>query len=886
MNPIILNEALNRLMADYAFKKSKSWLQQGKCPTCGQKELFASAEAPWVIKCGRLNNCGHESSLRDLYPDLFESWSDRFKSDDKNPNAAADAYLKEARGFDLTKIKGLYTQEHYYNRDLNIGSATVRFTLADGYWERIIDKPERFKPRKANFKYGWNYEGLWWTLPNTNFIDAKEIWITEGIFNTIALEHNGIRSASILSSSNYPYTALKALAEQCLANNKPRPTLVWAMDNDPAGHKAIEKFIDRANKDGWQNLVVQAPHKTNGKTQDWNDLHLLNKLNVKDIELYRYYGNLLTAKTPTEKALLIYKHTERRVFTFDFKHRLYWFELDFKAYEKRVQELRNDETIDQEKINDIREESLTSSGIVTEIANCCPIPLYFLENKLTDESWYYFRITFSGGKQIKNTFTGAQLSSNSEFKKRLLSIAAGALYTGNGTQLDNFLRYKVENIKTVETIDFIGYSKEYHAYIFNKLAVKDGKTYNLNNEDYFEVGKTNLKSLNQSVCLDINTQLKDFDASFINNLYSCFGDKGIIALAFWLGSFFAEQIRSHQQSYPFLEIVGEPGAGKTTLIEFLWKLAGRTGYEGFDPSKSTLSGRSRNMAQVANLPIVLMEGDRDEDSKAKKFDFDELKSLYNGRSPRALGIKNSGNETYEPPFRGTVVIAQNAEVNGSDAILERIIHLHFTRGQQQTRELAKALAKMDVSKLSGFMLKAITKEKDILKIILEHTPRYEHLLNSSEQIKNVRLSLNHSQMMALIDALDLVIPIDDALKKSAKSTLVDLAIERQKRINQEHPIIQQFWEVYDYIESRRDKPTLNHAHHNKDYIAINLNHFAEEALASKQPLGDLTELKRILPTSVRFRFIESNRVISSNIHQNGDKPRSIKCWIFKKPQII
>jgi hypothetical protein len=50
------------------------------------------------------------------------------------------------------------------------------------------------------------------------------------------------------------------------------------------------------------------------------------------------------------------------------------------------------------------------------------------------------------------------------------------------------------------------------------------------------------------------------------------------------------------------------------------------------------------MAQIGNLPIVLMEGDRDEGSHAKKFDFDELKSLYNGRSPRAIGIKNSGNE--------------------------------------------------------------------------------------------------------------------------------------------------------------------------------------------------------------------------------------------------
>lgn len=64
-------------------------------------------------------------------------------------------------------------------------------------------------------------------------------------------------------------------------------------------------------------------------------------------------------------------------------------------------------------------------------------------------------------------------------------------------------------------------------------------------------------------------------------------------------------------------------------------------------------------------------------SHARKFDFDELKALYNGRSPRAIGLKTSGTETYEPPFRGSIVISQNATVNANDAVLQRIIHLHF-----------------------------------------------------------------------------------------------------------------------------------------------------------------------------------------------------------------
>src|SRR5690606_33234996 len=98
--------------------------------------------------------------------------------------------------------------------------------------------------------------------------------------------------------------------------------------------------------------------------------------------------------------------------------------------------------------------------------------------------------------------------------------------------------------------------------------------------------------------------------------------------AFWLGSLFAEQIRANQKSFPFLEIVGEAGAGKSTLIEFLWKLCGRRDYEGFDPSKATLAARARNFSQVSNLPVVLIESDRDQDqgAKQKQFDWDELKT--------------------------------------------------------------------------------------------------------------------------------------------------------------------------------------------------------------------------------------------------------------------
>ena len=68
---------------------------------------------------------------KELFSDIFEHWSKRYAEDMKtNPHAAADAYLAHARGFDVARLAGCYTQETYHDRARNLVSATVRFPLA------------------------------------------------------------------------------------------------------------------------------------------------------------------------------------------------------------------------------------------------------------------------------------------------------------------------------------------------------------------------------------------------------------------------------------------------------------------------------------------------------------------------------------------------------------------------------------------------------------------------------------------------------------------------------------------------------------------------------------------------------------------------------------
>lgn len=894
MNPSLHSQVTSRLLRDYGFKEKRGGekLESGQCPSCGKKTLWAFGSAPWVVRCNRLNHCGAELHIKDLYPDLFESWSDRFQPTPENPKASADAYMRDARGFDLEKVHEWYTQESYYSHELKIGSATVRFSLAPGvYWERIIDQAHRFGDRKATFQ--GSYGGMWWQPPGLNLSDAEELWIVEGVFDNIALFHHGIAAVSAMSCTNYPALALRGLAEQCAANSKPRPKLVWALDGDKAGTRYAKQWLKRSREEGWE-ASIAVPKQAGSKKRDWNDLHQLNKLEAQDVSEYRYLGDLMAAPSAAEKARLIYRRTSMSQFAFDFDSKLYWFKIDLDALTREMDAVRSAHA-DMEE-DEIRDEAMLKAGTVTNIATCLPTVLYYQANAATDEAWYYFRVGFPHESEpAKNTFSSSQIASAVEFKKRLLAVAPGAFYTGSTGQLDAYLKEQMHRIKSVQTIDFVGYTKEHGCYVYADIAVKEGKLYSLNDEDFFDVGRLSIKTIGGSAGLSINTDLKALDYGWLELLWRAFGAKAIVALAFWLGSLFAEQIREgegiKQKSFPFLEVVGEPGAGKSTLIEFLWKLCGRRDYEGFDPSKSSLAARARNFAQVSNLPVVLIEGDRGEDgAKVKGFDWNELKTAYNGRSTRARGVKNGGNETYEPPFRGSVVISQNAEVNASEAVLQRIVHLYFDRAGQSadTFAAARALEQMPVEDVSAFLLSAILKEKDVLRLFAERMPFYQEKLAANPEVKHQRLVKNHAQIMALVDCLTAVVPLPRDYRDAAQTQLVRMAVERQQAIGADHPMVQEFWELYDHIESAEDdNAVLNHAR-GDSVIAISLRHFEQVANDRRLNLPPLTELKRVLKTSRARKFIEL-RVVNSAInarfnaeHTHAPKrPDTVKCWVFE-----
>lgn len=895
-------EVLRRIERDFELKHmtGTNYMRKGKCPahSCGKKTLYTFHDSPWMLICGRPEKCGHRVHVKELYDDLFNDWSKTAPATAENPTATARAYLEFARGFRLDLIEGWFTQENYWSRDINAGSATVRFPLEKGgYWERLIDRPERFGKQKARFKPGESYKGVWWCPPSVDLLEVDELWVVEGIFDAIALLHHDTAAVSMMSSAPFPAESLQALIKLRTEAGKRLPRLVWALDNEPVARANMRRWAKEARELGFTCKAAVIPQR-GGKKTDWNDLHQRWAFiegaddRAKRIELdlkeARHEGDLLLAESAEEKGLLMYDWAPKAEFSFSFKSRLYWFKFDMEKYDRTLRDLEESERIEDKQLNDKqrREKALRQSGSVVRIANCYFQALYYMRNELTDEAWYYFRVERPDGPAIKSTFSAAQLSSAPEFKKRLLNVANGAMYTGSPLQLERMLEPQLDRLKTVNTIDWIGYSREHGAYVFNDLAIAGGKVYKLNEEDFFDVGALSIKSQSQSPVLQINTDLSGYDERWFDVFWRCFGARGVVVLAWWLGALTVEQIRQVQKSFPFLELVGEPGAGKSTIVELFWKLVGRMEYEGFDPSKATPASRARNFAQVGNLPVVLIESEREQQDGApvKHYDWDELKTAYNGRSVRSTGVKNNGNDTREPPFRGALLIAQNNPVKASEPILQRICHVHLTSENHtpQTKQLAEQLERWPIESVSGFLVKALQREQEIVQTVTERTSGYEQELLARPGIRTVRIAKNHAQLLSLVDALALVVPLGEERVALVQQEVARMAEERQQAINADHPTVREFWDLFEFLNGMDDDGALNHSR-KQGYIAVNLNEFVEMAANKRQQVPPLGELKRLLKTSKSPKFVESNKAINSARQTDAfNRAKTVRCWLFQQ----
>lgn len=884
----------------------RKYLRGGTCPSCQKKTLWTWYEEPGLVQCERLNNCGWDETTRNLFPDLFEKLNERYQPTQENPNATADAYLSLIRGFNIDQIKGWYTQSKYWNPNGNRGTATVKFVIDQQRgvtWERFIEDvtitKEDGEAVTRNKHNRGDFKGLWWSPPGFEINEGDEVWLVEGILDAIALALNGIKAVAILSCGTFPSESIKA-------HLKKNVTWVFALDNDHAGRKSLHKHVVRL-RDMGENVTAAMSSISEAK-QDWNDLHNARKLSPTDIDYYRYLGALELAQSYREKAMLMFsRNSARHYFLFDYRNRTYAAHVDqtkldkaFRLFFAGVLQCDADEITEEilksatethaDKLPAANEHAFGQSAKIIEIATFKMDFLYFQQPDNGEDGQYFIRLRFANGSPEQQIpFTGKTLAAAGDFKKAAMHKAPGAQFTGSNNDMDELYRRWMSNpARVVRTLDFIGYDRESGAYVYNEFAVDGGRILELNSESFFQLRRQGVKTT-----VDIRQRLvTKFQADWFSDYVTAYGVKGLIALAWWLGCLYVEQIRAQYRSYPFFAVIGDPGSGKSAMVDFLWKLYGREG-DSFNPNDSTLAGRTRKMSEVANLPVVFNETDNEqqaEERHLRKFNWNTLKDLYDGEFGRVTGVKTQDNQTKQPRFKGGLMALQNPEIDASEAIQTRFCRMWFDCSHHSPagKIAADRLNARSIESCSGFLIHATRQAETILTRFNERFRSHLKQIQAHEKIKLQRIAENHAKLAALVDCLEHLLPdVPNNLIEQAHFEITHMAIERQQALNEDHPIVQQFWAAFDYLDSKpvndqgyivAKENLLNHASEPKAMIAVNLEDFHSRCRRHGLEPIETNELRRWLKTSRKRKFLRNEPV-----HSYWEK-RPVRCWVFERPR--
>lgn len=941
----LYNNLRNRLISDFEFKESAGNLIKGKCPSCGQKSLYTKHNNHWKLYCERLNNCGAVHSLKEIYCHEFEQLKKPEQIIKKNvattanPKATAIAYLEQVRGLEVNAFINDFDQGAYFRKATNFQTPTVRFWIdkKEGiYWERLI-KPEpqgKNSFKKASFAYGKEWAGLWWQKSTQKIDSGDTVYIVEGIFDALALNQAGFKAVASLSAV-FPYKSIKPYLNKKIK-------WVLAYDNDQAGSRTKRKFKDffkllnRANfqKSGLTNEEKQElknknldnlnlnaqiefaiAQVKNKHKEDWNDLLLKNQLNELTLNQAIENGAIEFADSAKEKAFLIFlqkrAELETKLFSFEFEYKLYKVELDLKKINEIENQLFDDEA-DEQAIFELLEKTFPQYAEISQIANFNVECRFFEFDEKTSTELYALRFFAKQNKNQKEPevfdleVTGEQLTVNSSFKsftKKMRFLN----WRGSANDLDYLYADITRNLDlTVQTQNYIGYNPQKKAYVFNDFAIFNGKTHLKNDDGFFQmIGKNEKTNLTQKINLKSNIQsphfLGNLDELNLNlwtkDFFFVYGLKGLATLAFFTGSLFATQLRQSQfGAFPFMEVYGDAGSGKSTMVRFIWKLFGRNNEEGFSANNATKIGFLRKISQLSNIPSVIIESDslNYQTANNSKLNLNDLRELYNGGTLSTKGVKTAGNETYEPEFLTSLLFVQNLPIDGEGepalAIKSRLISI-FKGTRDHTPDKAlrdQELKLLQAEQISGFYIEILKQEDKFLTYVLENLNANKRIFYDAE-ISSERVIFNHALLYTISVYLLIFLNEKTGTLFSAPQYLQDfyikLARTKETTLNGNPPLVVWFWEAIEFLASKGVH--LNHAEGKggewDSRFAINLNEFLQALSEQKlQMPANVLELKRELKNSKSPKFLDVAKIRTGKTSEDFSTSATRHCWIFER----
>ena len=946
---VFYSNVSQRLINEHGFKLKGDTLSKGHCPECGNNSLWAKSEKPVFIGCNE-EGCTFKSSVKEFLPDIFDNFSSQFLQTDLDSNATANAYFEVQKGIPLAKVKGWFEQNSFL-----LKSATARFFIngdRDLWWEYLID-PIELKTDdgttviRTENSASKKRDGAVWQPPEQEITDYSTVYLCNGVLNAMALAVHDLKVFGLLSLS-FPEKAIEPFLDKNIR-------WIWALESDNEGRKLTlshhKKMLKKKQfsaaifptdlkvKRSWHDIAInwqseeriKALHAVVNRSEDEKqELKALLKrhpFSGDSLAHYRYLGDLELADSYQKKAFLMWSHRVNNArnslhppgyFCFGYAKNGYSLDIEKAKFDKKLNELAGgdkEDGFENSNLIDVDDESHFNAFLsVAEIkwSSTYEIDfLYFLQPENGNSGQYVFKLHLANNAPSK-IFGVTDLTKADAFKKACQLATAGANFMGTNRDMDwLYNSWTKLNPPQVKSIDYVGYHEPLNAYIFDKIAIHKGKVITLNKDDYFQIGRHSIKTT-LSRSFRLSTTIKD---DWFLDFKAAFGAKGMVALAWWVSTFFIQQINRKYKGVAYLAVVGESGSGKSYLTNFFWKLTGCDGdVMAFNPCPPRTSAASyrRWMLSFAGLPVNWNEVQNEESKEVARgshkavFDLNQSKQLYDqepigGRAES----NNTDNNIKLPVFKGGLIITQNPDLQGlSEAMITRFVQMKLNRNRQgyggEGERAAKRLYARTIEECSGFIVSVLTKadavmaefDKQLPKAMRELENEIEIIEKGIEytiKIKHPRIREVHAKILAMAYCLPMLIPAitqDDI--DMIESEVLSLAIERQRLLEEDHHIIERFWAFFDekdcevngYDDGKSIKyDAANHSPKSliDSEIAVHLpslnanNEFIRNGL-------DIDELHRLLPLSKSREYIAYRTVRSSKL---DGKP--VKCYVFKKP---
>lgn len=176
-----------------------------------------------------------------------------------------------------------------------------------------------------------------------------------------------------------------------------------------------------------------------------------------------------------------------------------------------------------------------------------------------------------------------------------------------------------------------------------------------------------------------------------------YGEKGKVAILFYIGCLFRDIIMKQIQRYPLLNLFGPPGAGKGQIAESLMAMFGEPQDQIMLGGASTVVGFMRKFAQFSNALVWL---DEYKNNLPVKF-IESFKNLYDGKGYERGKMTNDFSTESTPILSSCILSGQDMPTQEA-ALFMRCIMLTFREGKftQEQRDAFQKLKDVEKNGLS------------------------------------------------------------------------------------------------------------------------------------------------------------------------------------------